>query len=143
MRRKLNNSLMDEQIWCVMQTTLLCSSIRPPDVTTMQTLLMARLAQFGLSISEKKTHQTYLGSRSHPKTQERRQMTFLGFTIYRAKNRSGTASKTVFVTNYTRYGRAKAAIKAKILQLTPTHSRTGSDPQLQFDGSLQLLWDCR
>ncbi|MBK7962352.1 MAG: hypothetical protein IPK04_14920 [Bdellovibrionales bacterium] len=29
------------------------------DVTTMQTLLMARLAQFGLSISEKKTHQTH------------------------------------------------------------------------------------
>jgi hypothetical protein len=30
LRRKLNNSLMDEQISCVMQMTLLCSSTKPP-----------------------------------------------------------------------------------------------------------------
>ncbi|MBK7963764.1 MAG: hypothetical protein IPK04_22725 [Bdellovibrionales bacterium] len=84
------------------------------DVTTMQTLLMARLAQFGLSISEKKTHQTHLGLQSQSETHKRRRMTFLGFTIYRAKNRSGTGGKTVFVTDSLRYGRAKAAIKAKI-----------------------------
>lgn len=87
------------------------------DVTTMQTLLMARLAQFGLSISEKKTHQTHLGLQSQSETHKRRRMTFLGFTIYRAKNRSGTGGKTVFVTDSLRYGRAKAAIKAKISQI--------------------------
>jgi len=69
------------------------------DAATMQVLLSARLAEFGLSISEKKTHQTYLGQRTNSEAHERRRMTFLGFTIYRTKNRSGTGRKTVFQTD--------------------------------------------
>lgn len=86
----------------------------PVDVESMMILLKVRLAEFGLTISEKKTHQTNLSTRRTAEAHERRQMKFLGFTIYRAKNRMGTASKTVFQTESKRYGRAKAAIQEKI-----------------------------
>ena len=42
---------------------------------------------------------------------------FLGFSIYRAKNRMKTASKTVFQTDGKRFSRAKAAMKARIRQI--------------------------
>ncbi len=87
------------------------------DAATMQVLLSARLAEFGLSISEKKTHQTYLGQRTNSEAHERRRMTFLGFTIYRTKNRSGIGRKTVFQTDSKRFSRAKASIKQKIRQI--------------------------
>ncbi|OFZ53413.1 MAG: hypothetical protein A2428_10095 [Bdellovibrionales bacterium RIFOXYC1_FULL_54_43] len=41
-------------------------------------------------------------------------MTFLGFTIYRMKNRSGTDAKTVFETESKRLSRAKSAIREKL-----------------------------
>ncbi len=87
---------------------------KPADASSVRILLTARLAEFGLSISEKKTHRTNLSERKSSETHERRRMTFLGFTIYRTKNRSGTARKTVFQTDSKRYGRAKASIKQKI-----------------------------
>lgn len=62
-------------------------------VETMKTFLEARLKEFGLTISDKKTHQTNLGFRTRLQSQERRHITFLWFTIYRAKNRSGTANR--------------------------------------------------
>ncbi len=83
----------------------------------MKILLIARLNQFGLTISDKKTHQTNLSFRAQSKTHERRHMTFLGFTIYRAKNRSGTAIKTVFRTDKSRYGRARESAKQTIKRI--------------------------
>jgi group II intron reverse transcriptase/maturase len=80
----------------------------------MRPLLKARLAQFGLSVAEEKTHKTSLCERDNTQTHERRQMKFLGFTIYRSKNRSQTASKTVFQTEGKRFNRARAAMKEKI-----------------------------
>jgi len=41
-------------------------------------------------------------------------MTFLGFSIYRAKNRAKTGSKIVFKTDGKRFSRAKASMKARI-----------------------------
>lgn len=87
------------------------------DVSSMRVLLSARLEQFGLSISDKKTHQTHLGQRMNSEAHERRRMTFLGFTIYRAKNRNGTGRKTVFQTDPKRFCRAKDSIKQKIRQI--------------------------
>jgi group II intron reverse transcriptase/maturase len=80
----------------------------------MMPLLKARLAQFGLSVADDKTHKTNLGVRDNTTTHERRQMRFLGFAIYRSKNRSRTASKTVFQTDGKRLSRARAALKEKI-----------------------------
>lgn len=87
------------------------------DVENMRTLLIVRLSSFGLTISDKKTHQTNLGFRKRLKSRERRHMTFLGFTIYRTKNRNGTGSKTVFQTDRTRFGRARTAIKQTIKKI--------------------------
>ncbi len=77
-------------------------------------LLRARLSQFGLTLSEEKTHKTHLGRRDNTSSHERRHMNFLGFTIYRAKNRSGTGVKTVFATSSKRLGRAKHDLKQKL-----------------------------
>lgn len=84
------------------------------DVDTMTILLKARFAQFGLTIAESKTHKTNMGVRKNGLTHERRRMTFLGFTIYRAPNRSHTAAKTVFKTDAKRFSRAKSALLEKI-----------------------------
>ena len=84
------------------------------DAENMIPLLKARLAHFGLSVADEKTHKTNLGVRNNTNTQERRKMTFLGFTIYRSKNRSQTASKTVFQTDGKRFNRARAAMKEKV-----------------------------
>lgn len=89
----------------------------PIHVDTMIILLKARFEQFGLTIAEKKTHKTNLGTRQNGETHERRRMTFLGFTIYRTWNRSQTAVKTVFRTEAKRFGRAKAAILEKIRRI--------------------------
>lgn len=77
-------------------------------------LIKARLSQFGLTLSDEKTHKTNLGTRESTESHERRRMTFLGFTIYRAKNRSGTAAKTVYETESKRLSRAKSEIKQKL-----------------------------
>jgi len=86
----------------------------PTDVGTMKTLLSARLAQFGLTLSEEKTHQTHLGRRRNPSTHERRRLTFLGFTIYLAQSWSQKSSKIVFQTDGKRYSRAKATMRERI-----------------------------
>jgi RNA-directed DNA polymerase len=80
-------------------------------------LIKIRLSQFGLTLSEEKTHKTNLGTRESTNTHERRRMTFLGFTIYRAKNRSGSAPKTVFETESKRLGRAKSEMKQKLKRI--------------------------
>ena len=89
----------------------------PSAVETMKVLLKARLAQFGLSIAEEKTHATNMGVRGDEGTHGRRQITFLGFTIYQSKNRNQTTRKTVFQTQSQRFSRAKAAMKEKILRM--------------------------
>ena len=89
----------------------------PTDVGTMKTLLQARLAQFGLTLSEEKTHQTHLGRRRNPQTHERRRLTFLGFTIYVAQSWSQTSSKIVFRTDGKRFSRAKAAMREQLRRL--------------------------
>src|SRR5439155_1130225 len=77
------------------------------DVDAMRTLLQARLAQFGLTLAEEKTHTTDLGPRTNDGTHKRRRLTFLGFTIYRARSLSQSVRKTVFQTEGKRFSRAK------------------------------------
>jgi group II intron reverse transcriptase/maturase len=86
-------------------------------VETMRILLKARLEQFGLTVADEKTHNTNLGQRESGGEHERRKMTFLGFTICRCKKRDNTGSKTVFVTDGKRFGRAKATMKEKIRRM--------------------------
>src|SRR2546422_5942141 len=78
----------------------------------MRTLLQARLAQFGLTLAEEKTHTTDLGPRTNDGTHKRRRLTFLGFTIYRARSLSQSVRKTVFQTEGKRFSRAKADRKS-------------------------------
>jgi group II intron reverse transcriptase/maturase len=87
------------------------------DAADVETLLKARLSQFGLKVSDEKTHRTNLRSRESSRSHERRKMNFLGFTIYRAKNRAGKASKTVFETEGKRRSRARTSIMIKIKRI--------------------------
>ena len=87
------------------------------DVDTMRTLLAARLGQFGLTLAEAKTHQTNMGSRTNNETHERRRLTFLGFTIYRARSVGKTVIKTVFETEGKRFSRAKARMKERLRRM--------------------------
>ena len=87
---------------------------RPEDVDVMKTLLTARLAQFGLSVAEEKTHKTDLTPRANRGGGDRRSMAFLGFEVFRASNRMGTGWKTVFQTEGKRLSRVKAAMKEKL-----------------------------
>ena len=84
------------------------------DLDVMKTLLVARLAQFSLTVAEDKTHKTDLTLRESRGVGDRRSMTFLGFKIFRAANRNGTGWKTVFQTEGKRLSRAKAAMKEKL-----------------------------
>ena len=87
------------------------------DVDTMKILLKARLAQFGLTVADEKTHNTNMGTRENDSTHERRKMTFLGFTIYRSRNRNRSGFKTVYMIDGKRFGRAKTAMKEKIQRM--------------------------
>lgn len=87
------------------------------EVGAVQTLLTARLAQFGLTVAEEKTHKTDLTPRESQGERDRRSMTFLGFKIFRAKNRKGTGWKTVFQTESKRLTRAKAAMKERLRRM--------------------------
>jgi len=87
------------------------------EVDTMRSLLEARLEQFGLKLAEEKTHKTDLGEGPKTQNHERRQLTFLGFTIYRARSVGNTVIKTVFQTEGKRFSRAKARMKERIQQL--------------------------
>jgi len=84
------------------------------DIEYVKPLLKTRLGQFGLTVSEAKTHTTNLTPRENGSGHERRHMTFLGFSIFRAKNRSQTGHKTMFQTESKRFTRAKAAMKEKL-----------------------------
>ena len=84
------------------------------DIENMKTLLKSRLEQFSLEIAEAKTHTTNLTPRQNGDKHERRHLSFLGFTIHRAKTRSQTGYKTVFQTDGKRYTRSKAAMKEKL-----------------------------
>ncbi len=86
------------------------------DVDTMRTL-QARLAQFGLTLADKKTYQANLGTRSNNGTHERRKLTFLGFTIYRARSFSSSVRKTVFQTESKRFSRAKAGMRERLRRM--------------------------
>ena len=87
------------------------------DVEIMKILLQARLAQFGLTVADEKTHNTNMGTRENDSTHERRKMTFLGFTIYRSKNRNRSGFKTVYTIDGKRFGRSKTAMKEKIQRM--------------------------
>lgn len=87
------------------------------DVDTMRSLLEARLEQFGLKLAEEKTHKTDLGAGTKTQNHERRQLTFLGFTIYRARSVGKTVIKTVFQTEGKRFSRAKAGMKERIQRM--------------------------
>jgi len=82
----------------------------------VKALLKVRLAQFGLTLSDEKTHMTDLTPRGSLGGQDRRRMTFLGFNIFRAVNRNGTGWKTVFQTEGKRFTRAKAAMKERLFR---------------------------
>jgi group II intron reverse transcriptase/maturase len=90
---------------------------KPEDRDDVKTMLIARLAQFGLTIAEEKTHRTDLTPRSSQGDRERRSMTFLGFKIFRAVTRNGTGWKTVFQTEGKRLSRAKAAMKQQLRRM--------------------------
>lgn len=87
---------------------------KPSAVENILAPLKARLAQFGLSISEQKTHQTNLQARENTSEHYRRRMTFLGFSIYRTRSRQGSGTKTVFETDSKRLSRAKRTMKEKL-----------------------------
>jgi group II intron reverse transcriptase/maturase len=76
--------------------------------------LRVRLAKFNLEISEAKTHLTDLSLRKTKGPRTRRRVDFLGFSIFRAKPRSGKGSKIVFQTQTSRFSRAKLKIKKRI-----------------------------
>jgi len=87
------------------------------DMEKVKILLTTRLAQFGLSVADEKTHMTDLTPRSNEGGKERRRINFLGFNIFRAATRKGTGSKTVFQTEGKRFTRAKAKVKDKLFKI--------------------------
>lgn len=101
------------------------------DMDEVKTLLTARLAQFGLTIAEEKTHKTDLSPREN-RGRDRRRMTFLGFSIFRAQAKSG-GWKTVYRTEGKRLTRAKAAMKEKL------HHMMHWDVELQARRINQIL----
>ena len=94
-----SHSFVAKQRWFGTPMTSACSSSTQPTWDTMRSLLEARLGQFGLKLAEEKTHQTNLGVRTNKETPTNgRKLTFLGFTIYRARSVGKTVIKTVFQT---------------------------------------------
>ena len=84
------------------------------DIGNVKALLKVRLEQFGLTIADTKTHTTDLTPRGNGNGHERRRIAFLGFNIFKARNRKKTGYKTVFQTEGKRFTRAKAAMKEKL-----------------------------
>jgi RNA-directed DNA polymerase len=101
---------------------------RSEHVDTMRTLLQARLAQFGLTLADEKTHKTNLGGRTNTENHERRKLTFLGFTIYRARSLSSALRKTVFQTEGKRFSRAKAGMRDLLRRIKhhPVEAQAGA-----------------
>lgn len=81
------------------------------DAREVLSLLKLRLANFGLSVAEEKTHITDL--RSADKT-GKNHVSFLGFDILRMKSRTGKAYKVVYQTNGKRYSRALRTIRDRL-----------------------------
>lgn len=77
------------------------------DLRDFRVLLKARLKQFGLEMSDEKTHETYLGpkSKNYKGPKLRRAASFLGFTIYSTKRRSGQGIKVIFKTGRSRFAK--------------------------------------
>jgi RNA-directed DNA polymerase len=87
------------------------------DLDTVKSLLTARLGQFGLSIAEEKTHMTDLTNRPNQGSKDRRRMTFLGFSIFRSRDRAGKRSIVVFKTDGKRFTRAKLKLKQRLRKI--------------------------
>jgi RNA-directed DNA polymerase len=88
------------------------------DANAVKRLLCLRLAQFGLSISEEKTHISRLGPKSPNDRVEKRSITFLGFEIFlQTKRLKAEGVKIVYRTERRRYGRALAASRLTIKRM--------------------------
>jgi group II intron reverse transcriptase/maturase len=83
------------------------------DMKTVKALLITRLAQFGLTIADDKTHMTDLTPGNNGGG-ARRRMTFLGFNIFRALNRNGNGWMIMFKTENKRFTRAKLSMKQRL-----------------------------
>ena len=82
----------------------------PAEMKKAMPLLQARLSEFGLKLAEEKTHQTDLNPRGR-RRKDRRAMEFLGFKIFRTRNRQGTGFKTIFQIERSRYTSSKLKLK--------------------------------
>ena len=87
------------------------------DAEKVLKLLKVRFAQFGLELSEPKTHLTDLRFRQKREASDRRKMSFLGFNIFHSKTRSGRGTKIVFRTEGKRFGRSKAKVREQIMKM--------------------------
>ena len=79
------------------------------DLEDFKLLLKARLSQFGLTLAEDKTHTTNLAPREN-EGKDRRRITFLGFSIFRTKTRSGKGRKVTSKTEGSRYRRSNQSM---------------------------------
>lgn len=86
------------------------------DAEDVMALLMVRLGQFGLSIAEEKTHVTDLTPRRN-RGEDRRRMTFLGFSIYKTRKRNGSGYRLTFKTEGKRFSRAKQEMKRVLFRM--------------------------
>lgn len=87
------------------------------DLETVKILLPTRLAQFGLTIADEKTHTTDLRRNPQGSGPRRRRITFLGFDIFRSKCRSGKGHKVTFKTEGKRFTRAKQRMKENLQRI--------------------------
>jgi RNA-directed DNA polymerase len=88
----------------------------PEDMNETHAALKTRFAQFGLTVAEEKTHKTDLTPRTN-RGKDRRRINFLGFSIFRARTKTGRGWKLVFQTDSKRFMRARAATKDKLNQM--------------------------
>ena len=84
---------------------------RPEDLEEVQVLMRVRLAQFGLTMADEKTHTTDLRPLFQGSGPRRRRMTFLGFDIFRSRCRNGVGWKLTFKTEGKRFARSKHRMK--------------------------------
>jgi RNA-directed DNA polymerase len=88
----------------------------PASMDEVLTLLRARFGQFGLKLADEKTHKTDLTPRQN-RGNDRRQVSFLGFSIFRSLTKNGKGWKLVFQTESKRFTRAKAAMKERLNEM--------------------------
>lgn len=87
------------------------------EALAFQPVLRTRLAQFGLTLAEDKTHTTSLKPDDSGKGNRRRRLNFLGFNIFLMRNRQGWGWKVVYRTDGKRLSRAKAKMKDKLYKI--------------------------